>query len=134
MDPRQEPDSPVATEREPEAATPLIDIRRALVLLAEAVAERGELASVDDHDLELLGHRGVRELYSRDGLPDGLTLGALAVFDAAQRAQDRGYAWGDTLAYAERVAVRFVDLIPDRAFDRAGGGIGSTHGNEPPQR
>jgi hypothetical protein len=134
MDPRQDPNPPVATDREPEAAAPLIDIRRALVLLAEAVARRGELASVDDGDLELLGHRGVREPYRRDGLPVGLTLGAHAVFDAAQRAQDRGYAWGDTLAYAERVAVRFVDLIPDRAFDRSGGGIRSTNRNEPPPR
>jgi hypothetical protein len=126
---------------------PLIDIGRALDLLAEAVAHRGEyfafppiwirdhrclyanrggpcclvghalsLAGVGDDDLVTLGDRGVRELYAEGRLPVRLTLGALAVFDAAQRSQDRGYAWGDALDYASGVAVRLLDLLPDSAF------------------
>jgi hypothetical protein len=121
----------------------VIDISRALDLLAAAVEQKGEcfvyvagqrqsclyttdggpqclvgralsLADVSDNDLNSLGDRGVRELYRQGSLPVRLTLGALAVLDAAQRGQDRGYAWGDALEYAVDAAVRFLDLIPDR--------------------
>lgn len=127
---------------------PLIDIGGALDLLATAVKQRGEyyvyrpipvgrrmyaacggsqcivghalsLAQVSDEGLEALRGRCVRELYADDQLPVRLTLGALAVFDAAQRAQDRGSAWGDALDHAARVAVRFLDLLPDAAFGTA---------------
>jgi hypothetical protein len=50
-----------------------------------------------------------------------LTLGALAVFDAAQRGQDRGRAWGDALDYASSVPVRLLDVLPDRELCAAGG-------------
>jgi hypothetical protein len=127
---------------------PLIDIGRALDLLAAAVKERGEyfayslsvgssrtcrysvrggrpclvgyalsLAPVGDNALDALGDRGVRELYGQARLPVRLTLGALVVLDAAQRAQDRGYAWGDALDYASGVAVKFLDLVPDSVFE-----------------
>jgi hypothetical protein len=121
----------------------LIDIGRALDLLAAAVEQRGEyfvyvggrnqsclyataggpqclvgrafsLAGVADDDLEAMGHRGIRELYCEAGLPVRLTLGALTVLDAAQRAQDRGYAWGDALDFAVGVAEQYVDLLPTR--------------------
>jgi hypothetical protein len=129
---------------------PLIDIGRALELLATAVKQRGEyyayppipvghrrcmyatsrgpqcivghalsLAQVSDEGLQALRGRGVRELYAQGRLPVRLTLGALAVFDAAQRTQDRGYAWGDALDHAARVALRFLDLLPDAAFGAA---------------
>jgi hypothetical protein len=68
------------------------------------------LAQVSDEGLEALRGRGVRELYVQGQLPVRLTLGALAVFDAAQRTQDRGCAWGDALDHATRVALRFVNL------------------------
>ena len=77
------------------------------------------LAGVADEDLAALGDVGVRDLYTRGALPVGLTLGALAVFDAAQRTQDRGYAWGDALDYAQHVATRFLDLVPDAALQAA---------------
>jgi hypothetical protein len=131
-------------------AEPLIDIGHALDLLAAAVEQCGEyfvyppvwirdrclyaahsgprclvghalaLAGVDEDDLAALGDLGVRELYGEGRLPVRLTLGALAVFDAAQRSQDRGYAWGDALDYASGVAVRLLDLLPDSAFSTAG--------------
>jgi hypothetical protein len=123
-------------------AAPLIDIGRALDLLAMAVKHRGacfvyvaahdqtclyttgggpqclvgralSLAGIDDDELEALGHRGLRELYREGILPARLTLGAVAVLDAAQRGQDRGYTWGEALEYAAGVADRFLDLIPD---------------------
>jgi hypothetical protein len=123
-------------------ATPLIDIGRALDLLAMAVKHRGacfvyvagqeqtclyttgggpqclvgralSLAGIDDDELEALGNRGVRELFRDGTLPVRLTLGAAAVLDAAQRGQDRGYTWGEAFEYAAGVADRFVDLIPD---------------------
>jgi hypothetical protein len=77
------------------------------------------LAQVSDDALEALHDRGVRELYAEGRLPVRLTLGALAVFDAAQRTQDRGYAWGDALDYASLVALRFLDVLPDSAFGAA---------------
>lgn len=75
------------------------------------------LAHVNDSDLDGLGDRGVRELYRRGELPVRLTIGALVVLDAAQRTQDRGYSWGDALDYANSIAVRFLDLVPDRLFE-----------------
>jgi hypothetical protein len=133
--------------RSPAAAEPVIDIGRALDLLAEAVAHCGEyfvyppvwirdhrclytdhggprclvghalsFAGVGDDELAMLDDLGVRELYCGGKLPVRLTLGALAVFDAAQRSQDRGYAWGDSLDYASDVAARLLDLLPDSAF------------------
>jgi hypothetical protein len=48
-----------------------------------------------------------------------LTLGAMAVFDAAERSQDRGCRLGDVLAHATAAAVKFLDLLPDSAFATA---------------
>jgi hypothetical protein len=78
------------------------------------------LAGVGDDDLATLGDLGVRELYSDGKMPVRLTLGALAVFDAAQRSQDRGYSWGDALDYASDVAARLLEVLPDSAFSAPG--------------
>ena len=131
-----------ANQSDRRTAAPLIDIGQALDLLARAVKHRGayfvyvagqdqaclystgrgpqclvgralSLAGIDDNELEALGHRGVRDLYQEGLLPAQLTLGAVAVLDAAQRGQDRGYTWGEALEYAAGVADRFLDLIPD---------------------
>jgi hypothetical protein len=77
------------------------------------------LADVGPGQLEPMRAHGIRELYRQGRLPVTLTLGALAVLDAAQHSQDRGYAWGDVLDYAADAAVRFLDLLPDVAFDVA---------------
>jgi hypothetical protein len=77
------------------------------------------LMCVADEDLEELRDRDLRTLYREDRLPVRLTLGALVVLDAAQRSQDRGYAWGDALEYATSVATAFLDLLPDAALLRA---------------
>jgi hypothetical protein len=74
-------------------------------------------ANVCVRDLEEMGDDGVRDIYLRGELPITLTLGALAVFDAAQRSQDRGCRWGDVLEYATDAAVKFLDLLPDTVFD-----------------
>jgi hypothetical protein len=124
---------------------PVIDIGHALDLLAAAVRERdaalvyvggvrqpgpaesdGEprrlvgralsLEQVPNDDLLQVDDLGVRELARRGSLPVQLTLGALVVLDAAQRAQDRGSAWGDALDHAINAATRFLALIPDCAF------------------
>jgi len=71
------------------------------------------LAGVGIHDLEAMPDDGVRDLYLRQELPVAFTLGAVAVFDAAQQCQDRGRSWGDALAHATATAVRFLDLLPD---------------------
>jgi hypothetical protein len=121
--------------------TSIIDLGRALDLLTAAVMQRGEsfvfvagrhqsclyraaggpqclvgrclsLAGVEDEYLDALAGHAVRELYRRGTLPVQLTLGALVLFDAAQRGQDRGYAWGEALEYAVGVAERFLDLLP----------------------
>ena len=113
-------------------STPLIDIGRALDLLATAITQAAHggpqglarralsLAQVGD-DLEERDH-GVRQLYERGTLRGRLTLGALAVLDAAERSQDRGYAYADALDYATSAAERFLDLLPDTVFDAANGG------------
>lgn len=127
----------------PVAALPLIDIGGALDVLAAAVGEcfmcmAGQhqtclyttpaapqrlvgralsLAHVADVELQQLGARDVRALYSQGSLPVRLTFGAMAVLDAAQRGQDGGYTCGEVLESAIGVAVRFLDLMPDTAFD-----------------
>jgi len=75
------------------------------------------LAGVCIHDLEAMRDHGVRELYEQARFPVALTLGAVAVLDAAQQRQDRGCTWGDVLDYATTTALRFLDLLPDKAFD-----------------
>jgi hypothetical protein len=74
-------------------------------------------ANVRVHDLEAMGDVGIRELYFRDKLPITLTLGAMAVLDAAQCAQDRGRPWGDALQDAVAAGSQFLDLIPDSVLD-----------------
>jgi hypothetical protein len=53
----------------------------------------------------------VRDLYRDGRLPIPITLGALIVFDAAQRSQERGRRWGDVLDDAIAAAARFLDLV-----------------------
>ena len=75
------------------------------------------LAGVCVRELEAMGDDGVRDLYLRGELPFTLTLGALAVFHAAQQSQDRGCRWGDVLKDATDAAAKFLDLLPDTVFD-----------------
>jgi hypothetical protein len=62
------------------------------------------LAGVGIDDLEAMRDHGVRELYEEGRIPVTLTLGAVAVLDAAQQEQDRGATWGDVLDYATTIA------------------------------
>jgi hypothetical protein len=78
------------------------------------------LAQVGADRLDIIREYGVREPYRKGRLPVRLTLGALAVLDAAQRSQDRGHPLGDVVEHAIRAADRFLDLAPDvvlKAFD-----------------
>jgi hypothetical protein len=73
-------------------------------------------AQVGDDDLEELREHGVRELYGQGPLCVRLTLGALAVLEAAESSQDRGDAWPDALYCARSVAAPFLDALPDPAL------------------
>ncbi|MCW2644518.1 MAG: hypothetical protein JWP07_627 [Pseudonocardiales bacterium] len=81
------------------------------------------LANLDVRELAVISDGGVRELYLEGKLPVALTLGAMAVFDAAERSQDRGCRLGDVLAHATAAAVKFLDLLPDSAFTTAKHGV-----------
>lgn len=78
------------------------------------------LAGVSDDVRETLGAGHLLELRARGTLAVPLTLGAVVVLDAAQRAEQECQADGQVLHHAIRVADRFVDLIPSTAFDRHG--------------
>jgi hypothetical protein len=69
------------------------------------------LAYVSIDDLESMRGWSVRDLYRDGRLPIPITLGALIVFDAAQRSQERGRRWGDVLDDAIAAAARFLDLV-----------------------
>jgi hypothetical protein len=73
-------------------------------------------ADVCVQELTAIPEVGVRELYIRGELPVTLTLGALAVFHAAQDSQDHGCRRDDLLAHANAAALRFLDLLPDTIF------------------
>lgn len=77
------------------------------------------LAGVRPDALERLRWHSVRDLFERGWFPIPLTLGAAAVFDAAERSQDRGHAWGEAVRHARRAAVQYVTLLPDHALDTA---------------
>jgi hypothetical protein len=77
------------------------------------------LGGVSRKDLEPLRRQSIRNLYAQGRMPVTLTLGAAMVLDAAERTQDRGHNWGDSLAQARRVAVRYVQLLPNHALDAA---------------
>ena len=110
----------------------MVDIGTTLELLATAVRRRGRGASgclvgqvladagVRPRDIEALRGEGVRDLYRAGRLPISLTLGAVAVLDAAQRSEARGRPSPDVLADATATAVRVLDLMPDTLFDRTG--------------
>jgi hypothetical protein len=95
-------------------AVPLLDIGRALDLLA---ASAGDTSACADVSLDSLRAHDMRELYRQGRLPVRLTLGALVVLDAAQRSQQAGCSPTEALDCAINVAVRFFDLMPAAAFD-----------------
>jgi hypothetical protein len=69
------------------------------------------LAGVGRLELDSIGDKPVRELYSDGGLPIPVTLGALVVLDAAQRSQARGGRWADIRDDAVAAAARFLELV-----------------------
>jgi hypothetical protein len=103
-----------------------IDIGRALDLLGAAVERAAEfgprclvaaalaLAGVGERELRALHDRDVRDLYAAAAFPVSVTLGALMVFDAAQRSQGRGSSWGDALEQATAVALDYLKIAPER--------------------
>lgn len=72
--------------------------------------------------LHKLGGDRLAGPYSAHCLPVDLTFGALAVFRAAQGAQDQGLSWGMAFHRATLIAGRYFELIPGAlvadAFDR----------------
>jgi hypothetical protein len=103
-------------------APPVLDIGAALDLLTAGrpVAETLDAAGLERVELDAL-RRGcvIRPDGRRGKVPIRLTLGALAVLDAAQRAEGSGLARDDVLAYATTVASRYLDLLPDSVFAAA---------------
>src|SRR4051794_6220385 len=74
-------------------------------------------AGLEPVDLDALRPCGGHRSGGRRGQPPiQLTLGALAVLRAAQRAEERGFSRGDALADVNAVASRYLDLVPDSAF------------------
>ena len=76
------------------------------------------LAHVKPETLGRLVNERLRVLFVAGRLPVPLTLGAVVVLDAAERAQDCGRPWGEALTDARKAAGRLLDVLPDRAFDR----------------
>ena len=103
-----------------------IDIGQALDLLGTAVERAAEprpgcliatalaLAGVGEGELRAVRDRDVRDLYASAALPVTITLGALIVFEAAQRSQGRGSTWSDALEEATAAAVGYFGLLPER--------------------
>jgi hypothetical protein len=99
-----------------------IDISDALDLLTAAlhVAPAAESRSVVSDVVAALsvaaaaavaaGTR-LRDLYRAGRLPDGVTLGAVIVLDAAQRSAERGSDAAAVLDDATDAAIRFLDLV-----------------------
>lgn len=77
------------------------------------------LADVGAPELDTIYDHGMRQLYLGGTSPVALTLGAVVVFDAAKRSQDRGHRWGDVLAHAAAAAGKFIDLLPHTVFAAA---------------
>lgn len=68
---------------------------------------------------ELEGMRGsrLRDLFARGKLPVAMTLGAVAVLDAAGQRTDRKDQWRRGLEQASTAGARFLDLLPDAGLD-----------------
>jgi hypothetical protein len=85
------------------------------------VAEVLSLAGVGAREVEgMRGHR-LRELFAQGRLPVTMTLGAVAVLDAAEQGMDGRDAGPWVLERASTAAVRFLDLLPDLAFEPGDG-------------
>ena len=105
-----------------------IDAGRALDLLCAAVHRHGgrtvgevhggivaaavRCAPLSDADLTILSRVEIRTLWVRGSLPWPMTLGAVAVFARAQRAQAAGVTWAAALEHAARAAQLLVGLVP----------------------
>jgi hypothetical protein len=100
-------------DRHGAASPPVLDIGAALDLLIVGLDALRRGCGIPPN-----GRRGE--------VPARLTLGALAVLDAAQRAEEHGLGRDDVLAYAHTVASRYLDLLPYSAFAAA---LGSAAGD-----
>jgi hypothetical protein len=69
----------------------------------------------------------VADAYASGRHPLNLTLGAVAVFRAAESAERRGQTWAMSLQAARLAASRFVELIPDRIVGRAAEAEAASH-------
>jgi hypothetical protein len=115
----------------PSEANPIIDkvdAGQALDLLFEAVRRHGpgtvgvahggivaaalNCGGLVDADLAILTQLEVRVLWAQGSLPCPMTLGAVAVFARAQRAQRSGACWGAALEHAARAAELLIGLLP----------------------
>jgi hypothetical protein len=89
-------------------------------MIGLALAKSG----VPAETLHTLNGDRLDRLYSAHRFPIDITLGAVAVFRAAQGAQDQGLNWGVALRQARLAAGRYLDLLPPAiladAFDRHG--------------
>jgi hypothetical protein len=79
------------------------------------------LAGVDVDALEGMRGSRLRDLFARGRLPVPMTLGAVAVLDAAGQGTDRKDQWHRGLERASTAAARYLDLLPDFALDASHG-------------
>ena len=75
------------------------------------------LAGIGIDELESMRGSRLRDLFARGRLPVTMTLGAVAVLDAAGQGTDRRDQWRRGLERASTAAARFLDLLPDLALD-----------------
>jgi len=67
---------------------------------------------VPSEALRSLGVEKIEDLHKEGILPFPMTLGAVVVYRAAQKAQDANLTWGQALDAAIRTASRYLTLMP----------------------
>jgi hypothetical protein len=98
---------PVSNPNLTDQAYPQANGNEPRCIIAHALSRAG----VTDAELDPISNVPVRNLYRDGRLPIPITLGALIVFDAAQRSQASGRSWSDVLDDAVSAAARFLDLV-----------------------
>jgi hypothetical protein len=96
----------VESPHEPEHIFPTAGDNIVIVAMRKAGAPPAALSA--------LTHTCIADVYASGRPALNLTLGAVAVFRAAESAERRGQTWAMSVQAARRTASRFAELIPDK--------------------